>query len=306
MTSVRAIAASAGQSPVIVCDVSPPRGGAAELLSELREIDADFLCVAYNPGQSVRVNPVICADHIQNELGKPAIFTLATRDMNRIAIQSLLLGASTLGLENVVALRGDPIRKRDAGVVREVNDYTTTALVEDIRELNRGRDFRGLALARRASFCVGVVTDPSRGLEAEVALATRKIRSGADFILCQALFDTALSENFAGRIHPSGESADSPPPLFQGVQVFDSGGVNFGNVPERIVREARDGGDGIEIAKRSARELLDIGVRRFYLTPSILRCGARDYEGANELIHYIRGAESADVPPPRRADTDRI
>ena len=292
MTSVNELSASAGESPVVICDISPPRGGDPELLSEAGEIEADFLCVAYNPGQSVRMNTAISAAHIQNELGKAAIFTLATRDMNRIAIQSLLLGASTLGLKNVVALRGDPIRRRDAGVVREVNDYTTTTLVEDIHGLNRGRDFRGLRLKSRASFCVGVVTDPSRGLDAEVALTARKIGAGADFILCQAQFDATLAKDFEGRLQ-RGEYMDSSavPPLFHGVQVFDAGGVNFGNVPERIVREAGVGGDGLQMAKRSARELWDIGVRRFYVIPSILRGGERDYARAGELIHYIKGLE---------------
>ncbi len=296
MTSVSGTVASAGESPVVICDTSPPRGGVAELLSEVGDIRADFLCVAYNPGQSVRVNPVISAAHIQNELGKAAIFTLATRDMNRIAIQSLLLGALTLGLDNVVVLRGDPIRRRDLGVVREVNDYTTTALVEDIHRLNRGRDFRGLRLKSRTSFCVGVVTDPAQGMEAEVALTARKIQSGADFILCQAQFDAILVRDFAARLHP-GEGVDTSPlpPLFHGVQVFDAGGVNFGNVPDRIIQELRAGGDGLEAAKRLARELWDTGVRHFYVVPSILRGGARDYARASELINYIKGMESANA-----------
>ena len=62
-------------------------------LADVADIDADILSVAYNPGQSVRVSSVFVAHYLQKELGKPAVFTLATRDMNPIAVQSLLLGA---------------------------------------------------------------------------------------------------------------------------------------------------------------------------------------------------------------------
>ena len=296
MTTVAAVSKSAGETPVVICDVSPPRGGTPDLMSEIEDIDADFLSVAYSPGQSVRVNPVICAAHIQNEFGRSAIFTLATRDMNRIAIQSLLLGASMAGLENVVALRGDPIRKRDRPAVRSVNDYTTTALVEDIHRMNLGVDFRGLPLRSGTSFCVGVVTDPSLGVEDEVALTRRKIRSGSDFILCQAQFDAGRAEDFASRVSRDEKIETAHEPLiFHGVQVFDVEGVNFGNVPNQVVEAVRLGGDGLEIAKQCARELWDVGVRRFYIAPPILRGGARDYERANELIQHIRRMESGDV-----------
>ena len=291
MTSVAALSKSAGDVPVIVCDVSPPRGARMELFSELRDLEADFLSVAYNPGQSVRVNPAIYAAHIQNELGKAVIFTLATRDMNRIAIQSLLLGASTLGLENVVVLRGDPIRSAERKKIRSVNDYVTTELIKDIHRMNRGVDFRGLPLMSRTSFCVGAVADPSRDdIDREARLARNKLRAGSEFILGQAQFDATTAETFRRRI---GVGADPEPPLFQGVQIFERGGVNFGNVPERVVREVESGRDGLRIAKSCARRLWDYGARRFYVTPSIMKGGTRDYRRADELMCYIRSMRAA-------------
>ena len=56
-------------------------------------IDADFISVAYNPGRAVRVSSAMLAAAIKEQVGKETVFTLATRDMNLLALQSLLLGA---------------------------------------------------------------------------------------------------------------------------------------------------------------------------------------------------------------------
>ena len=86
----------------IVCDFSPPNGGNSELLSESSVLTPDMFSVAYSPGKSVRVNPVMVSHWLQNNCKIPSIFTLATRDMNKGALQGILLGAQLLGLDNVV------------------------------------------------------------------------------------------------------------------------------------------------------------------------------------------------------------
>ena len=53
----------------MVCDVSPPRGADAGLLADAAGVCADFLCVAYSPGQSVRVNTVIAASLLASRFG---------------------------------------------------------------------------------------------------------------------------------------------------------------------------------------------------------------------------------------------
>ena len=98
---------------IFICDVSPPRGADPGLLEPLRGLDADFLSMAYNPGRSVRVNSVAAAHWLRRETGAEAAFTIATRDMNRVAIQSLLLGAELLELENVIVVRGDDFTPRE-------------------------------------------------------------------------------------------------------------------------------------------------------------------------------------------------
>ena len=92
--------------PMFICDVSPPRGPEMGNLNTLRDIDADLVCVAYNPGKSVRADSAMLAAVIKNYCGNEVIFTISPRDMNKLAIQSSILGAQLLGLDNVVVVGG--------------------------------------------------------------------------------------------------------------------------------------------------------------------------------------------------------
>ena len=270
---------------MIICDVSPPRGSSPGPLVESASIDADFFSVAYNPGQSVRVNSAFVARYMLDCIGRPAVFTLATRDMNRIAIQSLLLGASWAGLHNVVVVRGDPIRDRERPHVKTVNDYTTTELLTDISRMNRGIDFRGLSLADLTSFCPGAAVDLSKGVEDEASLALRKVAAGAEFFLSQAHFSPSDILDFQRILSTViGEC----PPLFAGVQVLARDGIDFGNVPDRVRSELAGGMSGLAIAKQLASELWSLGIKAFYVIPAIRPRGLRDYSSAAELVRYIR------------------
>ena len=285
MTTVTEVVASSSGRPVIICDVSPPRGVEPGSLATVADVNADFLSVAYNPGQSVRVNSVFVAAHLQERLGRSAVFTLATRDMNRIAIQSLLLAAQWQELQNVVIVRGDPIRASDRARVTTVTDYTTTFLLSDIVELNRGRDFRGLALTGPTSFCPGATLDISRGTDRETSLAVRKIEAGAKFLLSQAHFGVSDLVNLQTRVSQTGYSSV---PVFAGVQVLSRDGIHFGSVPDRIRGDLDSGRPGLDIAKELAFDLWSRGITTFYVIPTILQRGLRDYEAASELTEYIK------------------
>ena len=78
-----------------ICDFSPPRTGDPQSFTQ-PNLDADFISVAYNPGRAVRVNSAMLAAAIKGETGKDVLFTLATRDMNKLALESLLLGGQMI------------------------------------------------------------------------------------------------------------------------------------------------------------------------------------------------------------------
>ena len=270
--------------PGFICDFSPPRSGN---LSETRRADipADFISVAYNPGRAVRANSAMLASAIRRELGKETIFTQATRDMNRLGIQSLLLGAQMLGLENVVVVQGDPFSERDRALLA-VNGYRPTELIAAIRLMNEGTDFRESSLREPTDFCIGATFDLGRGLDEEAALALRKVEAGADFLMSQPIFDPDDAQRFHdGYQRHSGEALAVP--VFYGLQILEAGGVLFSSVPDGVRAELEAGRSGVEIALELYGRFRESGLHDVYLMPPIRRGGARDYGAAREFLGRI-------------------
>ncbi len=283
MTSVVEWCEQAGGEPVFVCDFSPPRGGDPALLSSASDIPADLISVAYNPGKSPRLNSVAGAHWIAQNTGRDVLFTVSTRDVNRMAMQSLLLGADLLGLENVVVVKGDPFRGRDLEWAVSVDDYRPTGLIAAINDLNEGLDFKGLKLRSRSGFCVGATIDLRSRLDRQVQLTRRKVESGARYFLLQALFEperlTTFTEAYADAC---GEELARP--IFCGVQVLVHDGIIFGDPPKWVSDELAKGRDGVEIAVELIGRYADAGYKNVYLVPPIFKGGRRDYESAARVL----------------------
>ena len=234
------------------------------------------------------MDSVVAAHLIARAGGQDVIFTLATRDMNRLALQSHLLGAQLLGLQNVLVLQGDPLAGRDQGVIKPVRDYSPTELIEAIASLNQGRDFRGLKLKAPTVFCAGAVIDLSRDdVEAEARLAHRKVQAGAQFFITQPFHDLDRPERFHQTYHKLAHHV-FPKPLFYGVQILMTDGLNFGNVPEGIQHDPQKGLQAVESATEQVGALIRRGMTTIYLVPPILRFGRRDYQAAQEVVRNFR------------------
>lgn len=268
----------------IICDFSPPRSGNPEAVVEA-QIDADFISVAYNPGRAVRTNSAMLAAAIQSS-GKNAVFTLATRDMNKLALQSQLLGAQMLGLQNVVVVQGDPFGQQDQGRVASVDDYHTTGLVTAIAQMNQGQDFKDGQLRSPTDFCVGATVDLSRGIEEEARLAVRKVQAGAEFLITQPVFNVdhvaRYRESYAYQAGKAGTL-----PIYFGLQILEKDGVLFSSVPELVCRELERGRSGIDIALELYQKFQEARLNNIYLMPPIKRGGARNYEAAKEFLGKI-------------------
>jgi len=270
--------------PGFICDFSPPRSGN---IAEVKRADipADFISIAYNPGRAVRANSAMLAAAIRREMGKETAFTLATRDMNRLAIQSLLLGAQMLGLENVVVVQGDQFNNRDRALLA-VNGYRPTELIAAIRAMNEGVDFRESSLREPTAFCIGATLDLGRGIEAEAELAVRKVEAGADFLISQPIFDPDDAHRFRDSYERQGGSPLAVP-VFFGLQILEQGGVLFSSVPDSVRAELDAGRSGVDIAVGLYGRFREAGLNDVYLMPPIRRGGARDYGAAREFFRRL-------------------
>ena len=273
---------------LIVCDFSPARGGDPELMAPALWLGADYISVAYNPGRSVRVSSTMGALWVKQAASADAVFTLATRDMNKVALQSLLLGAALQGLENVVVVKGDQFTEPELGSVDPVDDFTSTGLIASIAQMNAGSDFRGRRLRAPTDLCVGAVIDLGHEFDKELRLTRRKVEAGAQFFLLQPLFEPArVGEMMEVYEQRYGEPLTQP--LFCGVQVMAPNGVTFGEVPEWVVRDLDSGRPGADIAVEVLQGFVECGFRSIYLVPPVLRGGRRDYEAAQHVIETVKG-----------------
>ena len=273
---------------VFICDFSPPRSGDPGLLESARRLDVDFIALAYNPGKSTRVNSAFAAHWVKTATGRDATFTIATRDMNKLGLQSLLLGAQLLGLENVVVVKGDTFTAREQSLVRDVNDLRPTELIRSIKEMNDGTDFKGLKLRSPTDFCIGASVDLGRGVEHEVRLTRSKVEAGADYFVSQPTFRVEEPRQFLTRYAEQyGEELSQP--LFHGVQVMTQDGIVLGDVPGWVTDDLASGRPGSDIALQILHNFVDAGFRSIYLVPPILRGGRRDYAAAAAVLEGFRG-----------------
>ncbi|MCI0437683.1 MAG: methylenetetrahydrofolate reductase [Chloroflexi bacterium] len=287
MTKVADRAKAEPGRTVFICDFSPPRGADPALLEDAKHLDVDFISVAYNPGKSVRLNSAVAAHWIKANAGKDALFTLATRDMNKVAAQSLLLGAQLLGLENVVVVKGDDFTERELSSVKDVNDFRPTELIASIAKMNEGVDFRGSNLRAPTDFCIGATIDLNRDTRRELALTRRKAEAGAQFFMAQPTYDPQVPRRFLER-YAERYGEELSPPVFHGMQVMVKDSIMFGDVPQWVKDGLESGRPGPDIALELLQSFTNAGFRTIYLVPPILRGGRRDYEAAQAVLEAFR------------------
>ena len=279
--------ANGNGTPLIAFDFSPPRSGDPAFSSELADLEADFICVAYSPGKSVRLDSMVAAAMIKWHAGKDVIFNLSTRDMNKLAIQTHLLGAQALNVENVLVVKGDDFGEKELGRLKSVNDFRPTELIEAIGAMNEGLDFKGLKLRAPTDFCVGAIADLGRGVQEEARLVRQKVQAGAEFLITQSVYGAEQPKEFLERY---AEYAGEPLaiPVLYGVPVLTTDGIIFGEVPERVRHDLEKGRPGGEIALELILSLMDAGCDAFYVIPPILKGGARDYAAAQEVMAALK------------------
>ena len=193
-----------GKKFVTTVEIDPPRGVAIEKTigkaSVLRGFDA--INIADSPMARVRMSPVALAHLLRECMGFDTILHMTCRDRNLLSLQSDLLGAYALGVQNVLALTGDPVSVGDYPQATGVFDVTSEGLVRIISRLNEGMDLAGNKLSQSPKFCIGVAVNPaSDDLPKEIGRLKRKLDAGAHFALTQPIYDIPLLEKFVETIN---------------------------------------------------------------------------------------------------------
>lgn len=192
---------------VITVEIEPPKGtDVSEMLEKaesLREY-VDAINVTDQQASVMRFGS-LASCHLLKERGIEPVYQLTCRDRNRIALQSDLLSAWALGIENVLCLTGDHVSLGDHPQAKPVFDLDSASLLWTAKRLKEGYDLAGNELQGRPDFCLGAVVSPEADpLEPQIIKMERKIRAGAQFFQTQAAEDPKAYERFVRQVEHLG------------------------------------------------------------------------------------------------------
>jgi len=177
--------------PVKGADASDALAGAALMAPVV-----DAVNVTDSQSAVMRLGSIAVA-HLLKQKGIEPVYQLTCRDRNRIALQSDLLSAAALGIENVLCITGDHMVLGDHPEAKKVFDLDSVQLLTAARGLNEGRDLAGHEVDPPPDLCLGAVVNPgSDDLEMQLLKMRKKIDAGAEFFQTQAVFEPDAFSRF--------------------------------------------------------------------------------------------------------------
>jgi 5,10-methylenetetrahydrofolate reductase len=222
------------------------------------------LNVTDNQGASLHLSS-LAASKVVLDMGHEPIFQQTCRDRNRLALQSDLLAAWSLGLENVLFVTGDDPRAGDHPHAKGVFDLDSTQLAEIARGMNEGHDMMGRPLKGGTGFYIGAAMFPeAEPWDAQLGRIERKIEAGVRFFQTQAVFDVSKLERAVEALRPYGVKVIAGVLVLRSPRVieFINGRLAGLMVPDHIaerIRRAEDHADeAVRLAAEQVREIRGI------------------------------------------------
>ena len=252
---------------VVTAEVGPPKGIHMEhLVEEAKEYLSGITAVNVTDNQSsvMRMGSLPACVALKNA-GLTPILQLTCRDRNRIALQSELLGAAMLGIDNILCLTGDHTTLGDHKGAKPVFDLDSVSLLHTVCQLEKGVDLGGNPLVGEPpKFAKGAVVSPcSDSVDAQLAKMERKVMAGAEYFQTQAVFD---SEKFIGFMEQAKQFGKPVQlgviiPKSAGMAKFMNNNVAGVHVPQWMIDElaadkekAKAGITGVELAAKVIKE----------------------------------------------------
>jgi len=184
---------------VITTEVGPPKGVDIHEMKESAELlkgKVDAVNCTDQQASVMRLGSLASCCLIK-QWGLEPVFQMTCRDRNRLALQSDLLNANVLGIENVLCLTGDYISLGDHPQAKPVFDLDSVSLLQAAKELEGGHDLAGKELNGSPKFYVGAsVTPGADPVEPQIIKMEKKVKVGARFFQTQAMYDTKQFEQF--------------------------------------------------------------------------------------------------------------
>ena len=252
---------------VVSAEVGPPKGiNVDHVVEEAKTYLSGITAVNVTDNQSsvMRLGSLATCK-VLKDAGLTPIYQLTCRDRNRIALQSDLLSAAMLGIENILCLTGDHTKMGDHPGAKPVFDLDSDSLLHTVCQLEKGVDLGGNALVGEPpKFAKGAVVSPcSDSVDAQLAKMERKVMAGAEYFQTQAIFEPEKFIKFMEKAKQFGVPVQLGIiiPKSAGMAKFMNKNVAGINVPQYMIDElaadkekAKAGITGVEIAARIIKE----------------------------------------------------
>ncbi len=244
---------------IITSEVGPPKGtDLSHVLEETKLLQplVDGINVTDIQAAAMRLGSMATC-HLIKDLGAEPVLQMVTRDRNRLALQSDLLSAWALGIENVLCLTGDHPTLGDHRTAKPVYDLDSVQLLQAAKGLNEGHDMMGNELEGKPDFCLGAVVSPgATPLELQILKLEKKVEAGAEFIQTQAVYDVNLFAEFMAKVQ------HLQVPILAGIVLLKSAGMaRYMNanvagvtVPEELIQKMAAAGAADKQAKEEGKK----------------------------------------------------
>lgn len=250
---------------LVTSEVGPPKGIETRQILEDAELirgRVDGINVTDLQSSVMRLGSLAVCGLLKLNGFEP-IFQVTCRDRNRLALQSDILSAAALGIENLLILTGDHTTSGDHPEAKPVFDLDSVQLLQVVRKLQQGTDMKGNKLEGAApKFCAGAVVNPGADpLEPQILKMEKKIEAGAEFFQTQAVYDVKVFENFLNKTRHLKTTVLAGIVLLKsaGMARYMNKNVAGVSVPDNLIKEMEQAKDkvaqSVEIASRLIKEL---------------------------------------------------
>lgn len=250
---------------LVTAEVAPPKGGNPSAMVKMAQTlkgRVHGINITDGSRAVLRMCPVV-ASGILLQQGIEPICQVACRDRNRIGLQADLMGAHALGIRNILALTGDPVKAGDHVDAKSVFDLESVRLLKLIHKMNQGVDCNDQPLTDGATeLFVGAAIDPQlaswSGLQSRFE---RKLEAGAQFFQSQLITDFERLDKFMNQI-----ASGCNKPILAGIFLLKSAKnaqfinrcVPGVNIPQHTIDRLEKAKDPLEEGMKIAAEQVQI------------------------------------------------
>jgi len=191
---------------LVAASLDPPKGTdlrpSVKLIKELKRV-VDVLGISDNPCAVMYISPwAVC--RVALDEGVEPIMHLTCRDRNRLALQSELLAAASIGIKNILCVSGDHVKFGDHPDAKPIYDIDSVHLLEVANALAGGKDMVGNPLTGSPAFCLGATANPEADpIEPQLIKVDKKIKAGASFLVTHPVFNIENLKRFMEHVQQS-------------------------------------------------------------------------------------------------------